>query len=135
MEINYDELMDYLKSDAANDFQKALNDHQRLAACYYWADFTLRGTSERDFRKLMGDAKTEWKLKDDELTLVAKAVIESVLYPRYPRYSVSYLLDVYYDARLKDANGIKEMDINGVKNVPPSLTKDVISEFFLREVK
>lgn len=135
MERNYDELMAYLKSNEADALQKELNNHQRLAACYYWADFTLRGTSERDFRKLMGDAKTGWKLKDDELTLVAKAVIESVLYPNYPRYSVSYLLDVYYDARLKDANGIKEMDINGVKNVPPSLTKDVISEFFLREAK
>ena len=134
MERNYDELMDYLKSNAADDFQKALNDHQRLAACYYWADYMLRFV-ERDFRKLMGDAKTGWKLKDDELTLVAKASIESVLRLDYPRYSVTQLLDVYYDARLKDANGIKEMEINGVKNVPPSLTKDVISEFFLREVK
>lgn len=135
MERNYDELMDYLKSHADDDFQKALNDHQRLAACYYWADFTLRGTSEHDFRKLMGDAKTAWKLKDDELTLVAKAVIESIMHLDSPCVSVSHLLDVYYDARLKDANGIKEMDIRGVKNVPPSLTKDVLSEFFLREVK
>lgn len=135
MEKTYDELMDYLKSDAAEEFYKAVNDHQRLVACYYWADSTLRGTSEHDFRKIMGDARTAWKLKDDELTLVAKAVIEGVLHIDYPRHIVSRLLDVYYDARLKDANGIKEMDINGVKNVPPSLTKDVISEFFLREVK
>lgn len=136
MERNYNELMDYLKSsDEAREFQNALNDCQRLLACYHWGDFTLRNTSERDFRNVMSSMKAVWTLKDEELTLVAKAIIESLLRLDYPRVSVSYLLDVYYDARQKDANGIKETDIDGVRNVPPSLIKDVLSEFFTREVK
>lgn len=133
MEKYYD--LKNLNPNAVYEFATAVNNHQRLSACYYSIESTLLGTSENDFRKLMSDAKTAWKLNGDELTLVAKAVIESILHLDYPRVSVDHLLDVYYDARQKDANGIKEMEIDGVMNVPPSLTKDVLSEFFIREVK